>query len=220
MSDELIDKVKTAATIRPKLFHPTTRLNTPVLKPESLRRVGSLDAVVIGISTGGPQGLRYLIPQFRSDFPVPIVVVLHIPVGYTEMYAAKLDEISNLKVLEAREGDFVRTGVVLIAPAGRHLTFRRGADGLVIVHLDLQPSDTLHRPSVDILFESAAEVFGERTLGIVMTGMGSDGRRGSTCIKKQGGRIYTEAEASVVEAGLSDRSIPLDRLAEAIVEVA
>jgi two-component system chemotaxis response regulator CheB len=98
----------------------------------------------------------------------------------------------------------------------------------VAAHLDVQPFDTLHKPSVDVLFESAAEVFGERTLGIVMTGMGSDGRQGSSWIKAQGGIIYTEAEetcivygmpAAVVEAGLSDRSIRLDRLADAILEV-
>jgi two-component system chemotaxis response regulator CheB len=228
MSDELIEKVKTAATIRPKLFDSAMRLNTPSARSEPLRGAKRPDAIVIGISTGGPQGLRYLIPQFPVDFPIPIVIVLHIPVGYTEMYAAKLDEISNLKVMEAREGDFVRGGVVLIAPAGRHLTFRRDVNGLVVVRLDLQPSGTPHRPSVDILFESAAEIFGERALGIVMTGMGSDGRRGSAFIKKRGGRIYTEAEetcvvygmpATVVEAGLSDRSIPLDRLAAAVLEV-
>ena len=95
-------------------------------------------------------------------------------------------------------------------------------------HLDVRPLDTLHRPSVDVLFESAAEVFGNRTLGVVMTGMGSDGRQGAASIKAQGGRIYTESEescvvygmpAAVVEAGFSDRSIPLDRMAEAIMEV-
>jgi two-component system chemotaxis response regulator CheB len=226
MSDELIEKVKMAGTVR-----LNRNDSAALLKASSSARpfggVGILDAIVIGISTGGPQGLKHLIPQFPGNFPVPIAVVLHIPVGYTEMYAARLDEISNLKVMEAKDGDFFRAGVVLIAPAGRHMTFRRKDDS-VVVHLDLKPSDTLHRPSVDILFESAAEVFGDRTLGIVMTGMGSDGRRGAACIKKRGGRIYTEAEescvvygmpATVVEAGLSDRSIPLGRLAEAILEV-
>lgn len=229
MSEELIEKVKTAATIRLKLFEPESLLMAPGIASESVRRAKGIDAIVIGISTGGPQGLKYLIPQFAEDFPVPIAVVLHIPVGYTEMYAAKLDELSRLKVIEAKEGDPLRPGVVMIAPAGRHLTFRRNADRSVVAHLDARPSDTLHRPSVDILFESAAEIFRDRTLGIVMTGMGSDGRRGASCIKQQGGRIYTEAEetcvvygmpATVVEAGLSDRSIRLDRLAEAILEVA
>jgi len=229
MGEELIEKVKAAATIRLKHFDPASSVTPPEATSVSVHGESGVDAIVIGISTGGPQGLKYLIPQFAEDFPVPIVVVLHIPVGYTEMYAAKLDEISRIKVMEAKEGDLLRAGLVLIAPAGRHLTLRRNVDKSVVVHLDMRPSDTLHRPSVDVLFESAAEVFGNRTLGIVMTGMGSDGRRGASCIKKQGGLIYTEAEetcvvygmpASVVEAGLSDRSLPLDRLAEAIIEVA
>jgi two-component system chemotaxis response regulator CheB len=228
MSEELIDKVKAAATIQMNRFDPALSVRPPSATAELERRAGSVDVVVIGISTGGPQGLKYLVPQFAEDFPVPIAIVLHIPVGYTEMYAVKLDEVSRLNVMEAREGESLRGGVVLIAPAGRHLTFRRSLGRSVVAHLDRLPSDTLHRPSVDILFESAAEIFGERTLGIVMTGMGSDGRRGAACIKKKGGRVYTEAEetcvvygmpATVVEAGLSDRSIPLDRLAEAIVEV-
>ena len=228
MSDELIEKVKKAATIRLKRFEPARLVKPFVVTSGPVRRTGSVDAVVIGISTGGPQGLKYLIPQLAENFPVPVAVVLHIPVGYTEMYAAKLDELSRLKVMEAKEGDPLRAGVVLIAPAGRHLTFRRNGNNSVTAHLDARPFDMPHRPSVDVLFESAAEIFRNRTLGVVMTGMGSDGRQGASCIKAQGGRIYTEAEetcvvygmpAAVVEAGLSDRSIPLDRLAEAILEV-
>jgi two-component system chemotaxis response regulator CheB len=227
MADELIEKVKCAAAIRlkPLAAKPSVRAGSST----SIYGTGGLDIVVIGISTGGPQGLKYLIPQLPQDFPAAIAVVLHIPVGYTEMYAAKLNEMSRLRVTEAREGDLIHAGGVLIAPAGRHLTFRRNLDDSVVAHLDTRPFDTLHRPSVDVLFESAAEVFRDRTLGIVMTGMGSDGRRGAACIKKEGGRIFTESEetcvvygmpATVVEAGLSDRSIPLDRLAEAIIEVA
>jgi two-component system chemotaxis response regulator CheB len=115
----------------------------------------------------------------------------------------------------------------LIAPAGRHLTFRRAADGRVVTHLDLRPLDTLHRPSVDVLFHSAAEVYGGRVLGVIMTGMGSDGREGAAWIKAAGGSILTEAEEScvvygmprsVVEAGLSDASVSLDRMGQAILE--
>jgi two-component system chemotaxis response regulator CheB len=227
IGDELIEKVKTAATVRLKRCEPAP-LVKDVATSEQVRGTGTVDVVVIGISTGGPQGLKYLIPQLAENFPVPIAIVLHIPVGYTEMYAAKLDGLSRLNVMEAKEGDPVRAGVVLIAAAGRHLTFRRNADHSVAAHLDARPFDTLHKPSVDVLFESAAEIFRDRTLGIVMTGMGSDGRQGASWIKAQGGLIYTEAEetcvvygmpAAVVEAGLSDRSIPLDRLSEAMLEV-
>ena len=228
MGEELIEKLKMVAGIRLGRFKPKPLAKPPVPTSELLRGTGSVDAIVIGISTGGPQGLKYLIPQLAENFPVPIAVVLHIPVGYTEMYAAKLDELSRINVVEAKDGDLLRAGVVLIAPAGRHLTFRRNANEAVVAHLDSTPFNTLHKPSIDVLFESAAEIFRDRILGIVMTGMGSDGRQGASRIKAQGGRIYTEAEetcvvygmpAAVVEAGLSDKSIPLHRLAEAMLEV-
>jgi len=228
MSEELIEKVKAAGAVCMKRFELPALAPPPQASPVPIRRKGSIDAIVIGISTGGPQGLKYLIPQLAEDFPVPLAVVLHMPVGYTEMFADKLDKLSKVKVMEAKEGDLLRPGEVLIAPGGRHLTFRRTADDTVAVHLDLRPFDTPHRPSVDVLFASAAEVFGARTLGIVMTGMGSDGLAGATCIKAQGGQIFTEAEetcvvygmpASVVEAGFSDRSVPLDLMASAILEV-
>jgi two-component system chemotaxis response regulator CheB len=185
-----------------------------------------VDVVVIGISTGGPQGLKQVIPFLPADCPVPILIVLHMPVGYTELYARKLDEISALTVTEAHQGDEILPGRVLIAPAGRHLLLRR-AEGRLRAHLDMRPLDTPHRPSVDVLFQSAAETCGARTLGVVMTGMGADGRDGSAWIKARGGRVLTESEEScvvygmprtVVEAGLSDASVPIQHMAKAIVE--
>ena len=184
--------------------------------------------VVIGISTGGPQALKRLIPQLPEDLPVPVVMVMHMPVGYTEMYAAKLNELSPLEVREAAEGDEVKPGRVFLAPAGRHLTLKRDASGKVVTHLDARPFDMLHKPAVDVLFKSAAEVYGSRVLGVVMTGMGSDGKQGAAWIKSQGGLVFTEAESScvvygmpgsVMEAGLSDKSIALEDMAHAIREV-
>lgn len=184
--------------------------------------------VVLGISTGGPQALKRLIPQLPEDFPVPLVMVMHMPVGYTEMYAAKLNELSQLEVREAAQGDEVKPGLVFLAPAGRHLTLKRDTDGKVVVHLDAKPFDSLHRPSVDVMFKSAAEVYGNRVLGVVMTGMGSDGKQGAAWIKSQGGLVFTEAESScvvygmpsvIVEAGLSDKSVALEDMARAIMEV-
>lgn len=232
VSDELIEKVKAAASIpmaRVRVAQPSPA--APVEGPQApdapVTRKELVDVVVIGISTGGPQGLKRLIPRLPADFPVPVAVVMHMPVGYTEMYARKLDELSPLEVREAREGDVMRAGSALLAQAGRHLTFRRRTDGEVVAHLDSKPFDTPHRPSVDVLFQSAAEVYGQRVLGVVMTGMGSDGRAGAAWIKAQGGLVYTESEetcvvygmpGSVVEAGLSDMSVPLDRMAPAIRE--
>jgi len=228
VSDELIQKVKTAATV--SMGHVRIAPETVKAEPLTLAsRAGLADIIVIGISTGGPQALKFLIPQLPANLAVPIAIVLHMPVGYTEMYARRLDEISSLRVIEAQEGNKVEPGVVLLAPAGRHLSFVRRTNGSVLAHLDNRPFDTQHRPSIDVLFQSAAEIFRNRTLGIVMTGMGSDGKQGAAWIKAQGGMIITEAEEtcvvygmpfSVSEAGLSDKSVPLDLMARAILEVA
>ena len=224
VADELIEKVKMAARASVRRVASVAAAPPPVLGTRT--RPASVDIVVLGISTGGPQGLKSVIPRLPADFPVPVAIVLHMPVGYTEMYARKLDELSALTVKEAQEGDEVVAGTVLLAAAGRHLTFHR-LDDRVVAHLDVRPLDTPHRPAVDVLFQSAADVYGARTLGVVMTGMGHDGKEGSAWIKARGGRILTEAEAtcvvygmprSVVEAGLSDRSVPIDDMAAAILE--
>jgi two-component system chemotaxis response regulator CheB len=223
--DELVEKVKAAARA------PVSRLartnGAPKVVDTWAGRNLSVDIVVIGISTGGPQALRHLIPQLPASFPVPIAIVLHMPVGYTNLYAVKLDEISELTVQEARDGDVLQPGRVFVAQAGRHLAMRRTPTGQVVTQLTVQPLDSTHRPSADVLFQSAAEVFRERVLGVVMTGMGSDGKQGAAWIKAQGGTVLTEAEEScviygmprvVVEAGLSDHSIPLNRMAQEIME--
>jgi two-component system chemotaxis response regulator CheB len=230
VSTELLEKVKAAghialsriAAVPPPAAVPASE---PVM---SITGNHSVDIVVLGISTGGPQALKRLIPQLPANFPVPVLMVMHMPVGYTEMYAAKLNELSNLEVREAAEGDEVIPGRVLLAPAGRHLTVKRGSSGKIVTHLDAKPFGTLHRPSVDVMFQSAAEVYGNRILGVVMTGMGSDGKQGAAWIKSQGGLVFTEAESScvvygmpcvVVEAGLSDKSVALEDMPRAIMEV-
>jgi len=228
VSTELIEKVKAAGAI--SLNRIPLALGSPVAVTPAPKVSGnhSVDLVVIGISTGGPQALKRLIPQFPKDFPVPIVMVMHMPIGYTEMYAAKLNELSAMEVREAAAQDEIRPGRVLLAPAGRHLTLIREANRRVVTHLDARPFNTLHKPAVDVLFQSAAEVYGNRVLGVVMTGMGSDGKQGAAWIKSQGGLVFTEAESScvvygmpsvVVEAGLSDRSVALEGMAHAIMEV-
>lgn len=223
---ELVQKVKAAAKahVQPMEARPEMKPPEPLAAP---RLATAVDLVVIGISTGGPQALKYMIQQFPADFPVPIAMVLHMPVGYTELYARSLAQVSRLQVAEAQQGDAFLPGKALLAPAGQHLTMVRGQDGAVTAHLTLRPYDTPHRPAVDVLFRSAADVYGGRVLGVVMTGMGSDGTEGAAWIKAQGGQIFTEAEQtcvvygmprSVVEAGLSDKVVPLSRMAEAILE--
>ncbi len=223
VAEELIAKVTAAARV------PVGRLRTAVadtpLPPTTFQNRYSV--LVIGVSTGGPQGLKSVVGQLPADFPVPVVIVLHMPIGYTEAYAGRLNELSALTVTEAREGEEVRPGVVLLAPAGRHLSFYRDEESRVMTRLDVRPLDTPHRPSVDVLFQSAAEIYGDRVLGVVMSGMGSDGRDGAAWIKARGGAVLTEAEEtcvvygmprSVVEAGLSDAAVPLHQLTKAILE--
>lgn len=223
--DELIEKVKAASNVS------TERLMASVADvskaPVPPRRPSRVEVVVLGVSTGGPQALRSLVPRLPESFPVPVVMVLHMPIGFTSLYATKLAEMSALKVREAEEGDELRPGVALLAQAGRHLKLARSAAGAVVCRLTVQPVELLHRPSVDVLFQSAADIYGENVLGVVMTGMGCDGREGAAWIKAKGGTVLTEAEKScviygmprsVVEAGLSDAAIPLPRMAEAIME--
>jgi two-component system chemotaxis response regulator CheB len=225
IADELIEKVKAAA--QSPLRH---RVSLPAPLPPLVvpaRITGGAGLLVVGTSTGGPQALKALIPRLPATFPIPVALVLHMPIGYTETYAEKLNEMSALTVVESKGEEVVQPGLVFLAPAGRHLTFRRDAEGTVHTHLDLRPLDTPHRPSVDVLFRSAAETFGAAVLGVVMTGMGADGREGAAWIKAQGGQILTEAEEtcvvygmprSVVEAGLSDEIVGIDGMAEAIME--
>lgn len=224
MREELIQKVKEAALApsRPLLPKSSPKLKEVARTSATATKV---DIVVLGISTGGPQALRYLVPQFAADFPVPLVMVLHIPVGYTALFAEKLAEISRLPVIEAYEGCLVEAGKAFLAPAGQHLSFQRSPRGQVKVQLSSQPANKPHRPSVDVLFQSAAEIYRNRVLGVVMTGMGDDGKQGAAWIKAQGGTILTEAEKScviygmprsVVEAGLSDGAVPLESMAEEI----
>ncbi len=223
---ELTEKVRTAAGTRPSRpmaaqAKGETSTHVAVSEQQPLKR----DVVVLGVSTVGPQALRKLMPQFTANFPVPIVFVLHMPVGYTALFAEKLAEICQLKVREAKDADLIAPGLALLAPAGRHLTFKRLASGSVAIQLSITPLGKPHRPSVDVLFQSAAETFGERVLGVVMTGMGDDGKLGAGWIKSAGGTVLTESEAScviygmprsIVEAGLSDGAIPLDEMAQAI----
>lgn len=221
--EELVEKVKAVSSVQiDKLkVGPSQGVKLVSRKPTRVQMV------VIGISTGGPQALRHFLPLFPADFPVPIAIVLHMPVGYTKLFAEKLDEICEMEVVEAKEGELVVPGKIVLAQAGRHLRVRRGVDDMVRCHLSLEPIDSLHRPCADILFQSAAEVYKEAVLGVVMTGMGKDGKEGAAWIKANGGSILTEASEScvifgmpraVAEAGLSDATAPLNKMAQAIIE--
>jgi len=225
---ELIDKVKSAARATPGVpaSVPAPALLTLAADIDFRARYLRFDVLLIGLSTGGPQAIRHIMAALPANFPIPIGIVVHMPVGYTELLAQKLNEISPLTVVEARDGEEMLPGKAVVARAGRHLCFRRGVNESITCRLASSPIDTPHRPSVNTLFQSGAETYGSRVLGVVMTGMGSDGTEGAAWIKAQGGTVLTEAEEScvvygmprsVVEAGLSDAVAPLGGMAELIL---
>jgi two-component system chemotaxis response regulator CheB len=223
MATELVSKVVAAAKSRvPDALSPPS---APSMR--AARRVPSHRMVVIGTSTGGPQALTRLMREIPGDFPLPIAIVLHIPPGYTEALARRLDGVSALEVREAAEGMTLAPGRAVLARAGIHLSLAHGRAGSCVAHLESEPSSSLHRPSVDALFSSAAAHFDGQVLGVVLTGMGSDGLVGARAIRAAGGTILAEAASScvvygmprsVVEAGLVALQVPLDRMAEAIVK--
>jgi two-component system chemotaxis response regulator CheB len=183
------------------------------------------EAVVIAASTGGPTALQAVMSGLPAGFPAAVLVVQHIPRGFTRSLADRLDARSAIPVREARDGDVVGPSMVLVAPAGIHARLaRRG--GVVQVALDEEPRDALHRPSADVLMASAAEVYGPRALGVVLTGMGSDGTEGLRAIRDAGGRTLAESEETCViygmpkaaiDAGVVGRVVPLDRVAGEIL---
>ncbi len=202
---------------------PLTQAPLPVAP---LAALGPIELVVIGTSTGGPPALTRLLNALPADFPCAIAVALHIPAGYTEALSRRLDETCALEVCEATEGLELRPGRVVIARGGSHLTIAR-REGLTFAHVSAEPLDTPHHPSVDVLFRSAAEAFGARALGLVLTGMGDDGLAGAKAIVAAGGRVLTEAASSCVvygmprvvrEAGLSSGEFPLAELASVLSE--
>jgi two-component system, chemotaxis family, protein-glutamate methylesterase/glutaminase len=222
LSAELVQKVKIAATARLPLQSPTGEASYDV------RTAGSaIEIVVIGTSTGGPQALTRLLGALPRDFPVPIVAVVHMPVGYTKALAERLNADCAIAVVEAYDGALLRPGLVVIGQAGRHIRIV-GEPREARVKLDVLPLDTLHRPAVDVLFASAAQVYGRNARGVVLTGMGEDGLQGSRAIHAAGGSVLAEAESScvvygmpraVTEAGVSKGSVPLEAMAAALLRI-
>ena len=181
--------------------------------------------VAIGISTGGPQALQYLLPQLPADFPGTILVVQHMPENFTEMFARRLDEVSAIRVKEAQSGDILQAGRALICPGNRHLKVKKMPLGDVVVLTDDEKVNG-HRPSVDVLFRSVAEEFGNKVVGVLMTGMGDDGAEGMGAIKNAGGITIAQSEDSCVvygmpkaaiERGYATRVVALDALVNTLV---
>ena len=200
---QLVAKVLTAAQSRVRRSR-SSRVVRPVARVEA--PPAPADAViVIGISTGGPQTLAGLIPQVTEPMP-PIVIVQHMPAGFTGVFAKRLDRNAQLSVKEAEEDDPLVSGRVLIAPGGRHVVFS-GRPPHVRVALNDEPAVSGHRPSIDVLFESAARVYGARAAGFLMTGMGRDGVDGCRALLAAGGQTFAQDESTSVVFGMNKAAI-------------
>ena len=201
---ELIARVKAAADCKLK---PRSLPGIPP-KPEKVPApTGAPNKIVaMGVSTGGPQALEFVLSQLPGDFPGTIVVVQHMPDGFTDMFARRLDEICPLRVKEAQSGDLLLPGRVLVCPGSRHMKVKRLPLGDIAVLSD-EPRVNGHRPSVDVLMRSVAEEFRGGAVGVLMTGMGDDGAEGLGAIKKEGGMTIAQSEESCVVYGMPKAAI-------------
>lgn len=185
----------------------------------------TVEIVAIGVSTGGPNALATLLTELPPDFPVPIVIVQHMPPMFTRLLAERLSTRCPFPVREAIAGAIVAPGTIWVAPGDYHLSLKQRGASVQLV-LDQSPPQNSCRPSVDVLFESVAQIYGNRTLGVILTGMGQDGLRGCQSIRDRNGQILAQDEASsvvwgmpgfVVNAGLADAVLPLVQIMAEIV---
>jgi len=228
--EQLVRKVVCVASIDvlperpPEIADPHKQLALPRVVPR-LAPAPPAQVVVIGSSTGGPNALAEVLSALPADFPVPLLIVQHMPPLFTRLLAERLCATSSFLVSEACDGEEIGPGRAWVAPGDFHMTVKRGSSG-VTVHTSQGPQVNSCRPSVDVLFHSVAEVFGARALAIVMTGMGHDGLAGAQAIFKKGGQIIVQDQASsvvwgmpgfVANAGIAERILPPHEMGEEII---
>jgi two-component system chemotaxis response regulator CheB len=222
MAAELIAKIKGAAHGQIGAAPKLTGLRRAAKLPRA--QAPPTKVVAIGISTGGPNTLQYVLAQLPSDFPGTILIVQHMPEGFTEMFARRLHDTCAIDVKEARSGDLLLAGRALVCPGNQHMRVRKMPLGPVVVLSDDERVNG-HRPSVDVLFRSVAQEFGAQGIAVIMTGMGDDGADAMAAVKAAGGlTIAQSAESCVVfgmpkaaiERGHASRVVPLDALAHTL----
>jgi two-component system chemotaxis response regulator CheB len=221
IADQLIAKIKVAKRAAGRKLPPAV-VGEEMQPPKKGARttLPPRRVIAIGISTGGPNALQYVLSQIPADFLSTILVVQHMPEGFTEMFAKRLDECCALEVHEARSGDLLLAGRVLICPGNRHMMVRRMPRGDMVILSDGPPVNG-HRPSADVLFHSVAQEFALTAVGLLMTGMGDDGAEGLGAIKAAGGMTIAQSEETCVVSGMpraaiikgyANKIIPLDGL--------
>lgn len=234
VQNELLPKIKQFCKWATPIPATSANLAIPLQRSSGIVATGHqpgvkpnrVDVVVIGTSTGGPNALSAVLPKLPANFPVPILIVQHMPPIFTTHLAERLNQLSKLEVHEAGDGDLLEPGGAWVAPGNFHLTLRRQGTQLKAVLNQEQPENSC-RPAVDVLFRSAAEVFGPNVLSVVMTGMGQDGQRGCAVVRQAGGRVVVQDEAtsvvwgmpgSVANAGHAHQIVPLQRIADEIIQ--
>ena len=225
IAEQLICKVKVAARSRVPSAGAMLPQDFRVKKPAQRPHAAPHRVVAIGISTGGPNALQYLLAQLPGDFAGALLIVQHMPEGFTEMFARRLNECCAIEVKEAKSGDLLLAGRALVCPGNRHMRVRQMPLGKVAVLSDDEKVNG-HRPSADVLFESVAQEFGAKAIGLLMTGMGEDGAEALGLIKSAGGLTVVQDEASCVvfgmpkaaiERGHAMRVVSLDALANLLI---
>ncbi|MDH3972788.1 MAG: chemotaxis response regulator protein-glutamate methylesterase [Deltaproteobacteria bacterium] len=191
------------------------------------REGGTYDVLAIGSSTGGPPALQSIFTSLPKDLPLSVVVSQHMPKGFTQAFAERLNRLSDLRIKEAEDGDVLDKGSVLIAPGGTHMTlFGKGEDTLVRIRG--KSLDDTYAPSIDKLFTSVSENYESRSIGLVLTGMGSDGKRGVIDLKKRGAYVMAESEESAIVYGMPkeavntgkvDKILPLEKIPHEIINL-
>ena len=219
VAHELIQKVKTASRVEVAKIQRTEHVLAPAkvaVAPKKEPQGGLLKKVVaVGISTGGPNAISYILPRLPGDFPAGILIVQHMPEGFTQMFANRLNQVCKIRVKEAQEGDQIFPGCAYIAPGNRHLKIARVGRGSVVV-LSGSPPVNGHRPSADVLFDAVSQEFGSDSIGIIMTGMGDDGARGLGRIKTSGGYTLAQDEETCVVFGMPKVAIELGNVHEVV----
>ncbi len=206
IGDELIEKIRIAVGVKIGRFESRPHRAPRDPSPRIAAANGAGRVIVIGASTGGPHALSYLLPQIRSDFAAAILIVQHMPEGFTSMFAKHLADLSSIPVREAVDGDPIVPGQAAVAPGDHHVKVKQIGSSPTVV-LSKSPPVRGMRPSADVLFRSAAEIFGERATAVVLTGMGEDGADGMAAIRAAGGHTVAQDRASSVVFGMPKAAI-------------
>lgn len=205
---EIVTKVRAASMLRVIRSLKTSTHLLPLPPPSALTSLSApppcrKGVVVIGASTGGPIALRELLESISADFPLPILIIQHIPANFTDILARQLNRSVAISVREAKQGELLQAGTALIAPGDRHLLI----DTVGRIELQSGPAINGHRPAIDVTMQTAAQQFGSSTIGIVLTGMGDDGMRGLMTIQSKGGRTLAQSAETCVVNGMPQRAI-------------